>query len=137
MASPKPAFSARTLTIFNEQNFQNVFFTIDKPGQTIVFEEIITNTGNHYNSATGVFVAPVAGQYFFTTSVTDLSNQGGTVLHIVVNGKRVAEVSTVQGQVGGGGSTSVALEMNPGDEVFVRSYNAGGKVVGSFTGFQI
>lgn len=101
VASQKPAFSARTLNIFNSQNFQNVFVTIDKPEQTIVFAEIITNTGNHYNSATGVFVAPVAGQYFFTTSVRDLSNQGGTVLHIVVNGKRVAEVSIVQGQIGG------------------------------------
>ena len=32
------------------------------------FGELINNTGNHYNSSTGVFTCPIAGRYFVTFS---------------------------------------------------------------------
>ncbi|XP_045188636.1 cerebellin-2-like [Mercenaria mercenaria] len=136
----KPAFSARTMTIFNPQNMESKFFEIHTPDEIIVFDEIITNTGSHYSSVTGIFVAPSADQYFFATSVKDVSNRDGTTLHIVHNGRRVAEISAVRGANLGQepqGSNSVVLELSAGDEVAVRSFNAGGKVIGSFTGFKI
>ena len=35
-------------------------------GTTLVFNQARHNTGNHYNTSTGVFTAPIAGDYLFT-----------------------------------------------------------------------
>ena len=35
-------------------------------GETVVFQTAYHNRGNHYNTSTGVFTAPVAGVYSFT-----------------------------------------------------------------------
>ena len=36
-------------------------------GTTVVFNSVYENRGNHYNTSTGVFTAPVTGFYSFTT----------------------------------------------------------------------
>ena len=38
-------------------------------GQTVVFNQVITNDGNAYNKHTGLFMAPVTGTYFFTFTI--------------------------------------------------------------------
>ena len=38
-------------------------------GQTVVFNQVITNDGNAYNKNNGMFTAPVTGTYFFTFSI--------------------------------------------------------------------
>lgn len=133
----KPAFTARTRITYNPQNINHQLIFIDGPDKTIVFEEVITNAGSHYNSATGIFVAPVAGQYYFSINVKDFSGIHSTTLHIVLNGNRVAEVATLNKEYFGADSNSVVIELLAGDEVYVRSYNPGGRISGSFTGFQI
>jgi hypothetical protein len=35
-------------------------------GTTLIFDQARHNTGNHYNTSTGVFTAPIAGDYLFT-----------------------------------------------------------------------
>ncbi|WAR08515.1 C1QL4-like protein [Mya arenaria] len=39
--------------------------TLLGPGQTVIFDNVITNVGNAFKSATGVFRAPETGVYVF------------------------------------------------------------------------
>ena len=38
----------------------------DSANQKIVFNQALTNVGNHYNTSNGYFTAPIAGTYFFS-----------------------------------------------------------------------
>ena len=55
------------------------------PAGTIVWNKVRHNTGNAYNTSTGIFTAPVAGQYIF---MTNFFSQGGnySVADILING---------------------------------------------------
>ena len=51
----QPSFNAQRTT---NQGIQG--------GTTLIFDQARHNTGNHYNTSTGVFTAPIAGDYLFT-----------------------------------------------------------------------
>jgi len=52
---------------------------------TIVFNGTRHNIGNHYNTSTGYFTAPVAGTYIFTTQAFTNGSSSG-IVDIQVNG---------------------------------------------------
>ncbi|XP_052087459.1 heavy metal-binding protein HIP-like [Mytilus californianus] len=42
------------------------------PWDTVVFDQVISNNGNSYNAATGIFTAPIAGSYHFSSTIMTL-----------------------------------------------------------------
>ena len=58
-------------------------------GQTIIYNNILTNNGNGYDDRTGVFTWPVAGNYMF---VVDVFSPGPTSLHLHLNKTKVASL---------------------------------------------
>ncbi len=65
--------SSGRLTLLNQPTFYaNISsgYSISS-GQTsaLIFNNVVFNVGNHYNSSTNTFTAPIAGRYMFLTSV--------------------------------------------------------------------
>jgi len=52
------------------------------------FPTVLTNMGNDYNSSSGVFTCRIAGQYWFSASITktNYDNAGPTSCSIMING---------------------------------------------------
>nr|XP_020504475.1 uncharacterized protein LOC109995179 isoform X1 [Labrus bergylta] len=87
---------------------------------TLVYRTVITNLGNAYNSATGIFTAPVAGVYYFTI----FCHSGGdhtTSLKLYKNSQMMVAINdypTGTDQSDNGGN-AVFLQLQPGDHVYV------------------
>jgi hypothetical protein len=108
--------------------------------QAILFDTIVTNIGHHYSANTGVFTAPVNATYYFFASIMSHTNE---VLEteIVKNGVRKVLMYSYD-NVHEQGTNSVVLQLNIGDEVWVRhTSTVGTKVYGNgwstFSGFKI
>lgn len=59
-------------------------------GQTVIYDEILTNEGDGYDDRTGVFTCPVAGTYIF---VVDALSRKPVWLHLYLNKKKVASLT--------------------------------------------
>ena len=108
----------------------------------IIYDRVTTNKGSGYNTADGVFTAPLPGTYLFIwNSVTVNGNL--CYLTLFKNGARVdlsaysdaRSFSTVDS-----GSMSVVLEMTTSDRVWVQNTSCGylyGSQFISFSGCKI
>jgi hypothetical protein len=109
--------------------------------ENIKFETILLNAGGGYHSQHGLFIAPKAGIYLFSTSV--LTAQTMAYSQITKNGTPLAKVYGLgNSAIAEQGSVTVATQLNSGDEVWVKHiYPAGGDIWGerftSFTGVLI
>lgn len=95
--------------------------------QTIKFDTIVTNIGNHYNSYSGTFSPPQHGVYVFTWTL-HCWGEGYLYTHLVVNSRVVGATLTDALGVGSVRSTTgiVVVEVNQGDIVFVRTHPTNG-----------
>ncbi|KAL4226976.1 hypothetical protein ACF0H5_014952 [Mactra antiquata] len=110
--------------------------------QTFRFENVITNVGGFYDKITGVFKAPFAGIYVFSTTVVGMNEihahaalfKNDQQLNIMYVGSRVGNADT--------SSATIALELQTGDDISVRAIqNDGTAFYGDghnlFTGFLL
>ena len=108
---------------------------------TLIFDVVITNTGNGYNPSTGVFTSPISGTYVFYITAVEYSKQH-LIIDIVVNsvskvrayGHSAASYQT--------GTNMVVLELQKGDSVWVRHSSGKGYISQSiplttFSGYLI
>ena len=108
---------------------------------TLVFSGVLNNNGNHYSNSTGLFTAPVAGQYFVTFSglYDDHYNNTGAV-YIRRNTENL-----YRGYHQNSGSNYLQISMSGvvqcsvGDTISIYSGIAGWHIGGetSFSGFLI
>ncbi|VDI70172.1 Hypothetical predicted protein [Mytilus galloprovincialis] len=115
-------------------------------GQTVLFEHVITNIGNGLDPNTSIFKAPITGVYHFDVII--MSHLGEDMeTEIVKNGNGLVRLYSGNGDTWGVGMQAIVIQMNAGDDVWVRVYNNRGvndgniRVFGefwsSFSGFLL
>ncbi|XP_036375397.1 uncharacterized protein LOC118771495 [Megalops cyprinoides] len=89
---------------------------------TLVYAKVITNIGNCYNPATGIFTAAVSGVYYFrfTAHGSGSSIYIGSVLS--KNGNRIVTTYNYQGTGDSydDSSNAAVLQLEVGDQVYVQ-----------------
>ncbi|XP_023203176.1 complement C1q subcomponent subunit B-like [Xiphophorus maculatus] len=107
--------------------------------ETLKFERVITNIGNGYDPATGLFTAPVKGLYYI--QVTGISGPTGE-LHAGVKKNRENMFAIYQkARTQAGASNAMVLVLEQGDRVYVQLW--AGKTIADqgrlsiFTGFLV
>ena len=110
---------------------------------TVVFNDVTFNIGSHYNSATGIFTAPVSGRYWFSTNLASASGVDDIIFQIKVNGVSktgAGTQTTVQSGQEITSSTSAVLNLSANDQVTVytdRNLRCDNAITCNFSGFLI
>ncbi|KAK3580250.1 hypothetical protein CHS0354_012778 [Potamilus streckersoni] len=99
---------------------------------TIIFDHVITNIGGAYHPHTGVFITPIDGVYVFnlravararTWEWLELVKDGSWIQSILADAGSFDSFAT--------GSLVAVLELNKGNEVWVRTGGGTGEIHGS------
>ena len=123
----QPAFSARSTSLR----------TLN--GSPFIFDTAMLNIGNHYNTATGRFTAPIAGVYhFFVEFLANDTNTDTVDTRFYVNGVMTQNGSTYAPSTGSYRKVlmSSLIQLSANDVVDVRTQSGGsnGVMYGDSTG---
>ncbi|XP_052777626.1 caprin-2-like [Mya arenaria] len=108
-------------------------------GQTIIFDNDITNVGSAYNNHQGVFIAPIDGIYVFSATLSSFPN---TADHLkwVKNGQILCYLYVHSSGYDTSGST-IVVELNTGDDISIQNIDPDIKIHGGqytfFSGFLL
>lgn len=104
---------------FSAKLSKHKVFQVDKP---IIFDQVITNNGNGYDSETGEFTAPLTGRYMFTVTIkAQFSKQ--VCAEISRNDEMLGRVTAEYARIDkASGSMTVVAELNRDDVVKVTHY---------------
>ena len=90
-------------------------------GTVLVFDNAITNSGNGYNTSTGVFRAPIASAYVFSWTIV---SERGNRINIALEKNGVyygmSQSDGVTTQDNGSGSNTAVIELKAGEEVHLE-----------------
>lgn len=143
--------AANTTNAYKFSVYRNAAWTTGSSASLIAFDTKIFDTGSNVDVVTnkGRFTAPVAGFYFFSTSVGSNTSNGGNnqqVLYLFVNGSNKHTLSNnfvpvVSSSQATHGSALVQLAANDYVEIYYQDTFATGGVTGSintwFQGFLV
>ncbi|XP_041649938.1 complement C1q-like protein 3 [Cheilinus undulatus] len=109
---------------------------------TLIYKTVKTNIGNAYNSATGIFTAPVAGVYYFTFFYNANSTHKAFLM-LYKNSVQIVFIweNSSKTESYDSGGNAVFLQLKRGDQVYVRmgenSHIYGGSYYTTFSGFLV
>lgn len=106
-------------------------FTFNGSNRFAAYGRAVVNRGNHYNTSTSLFTAPVGGVYVFHAGCTANSTThaaGFMVIELVINGTLLASSFSSSSDVvnthEGGMSCSFVVELNANDTVRPQMYHS-------------
>ncbi|XP_041646491.1 multimerin-2-like isoform X6 [Cheilinus undulatus] len=108
----------------------------------LIYKTAITNIGNAYNTATGVFTAPVSGVYYFTLFY-NAGGEHGTFLILYKNNHVIVTTAGLEtnNDPNDNGGNAVFLQLQLGDQVFVKllqdTHVYGNDYITTFSGFLV
>ncbi|XP_016107581.1 cerebellin 11 isoform X4 [Sinocyclocheilus grahami] len=112
--SPKVAFTASMSN--TEDTHRGPFSTETK----LIFDKVLTNIGNAYNPATGVFTAPVKGVYYFRYSGSAFSSHEMGLSIFKGTVRFVSSYEYNSGERNDQMSNGAVMELDVGEEVHTR-----------------
>ncbi|XP_070541972.1 complement C1q and tumor necrosis factor-related protein 9-like [Ptychodera flava] len=112
---------------------------------TVIYNKVYSNVGNGYSSSTGKFTCSVSGVYFFMISGMRIySYSTNMYICLMKNNEKLpcVYVDDTGGRKYGAASTSVIIDLEEGDEVWVRLGNgyalySDSDEYASFTGYLL
>ena len=102
--------------------------TADYVNAKVIFNTIKTNNGNHYSTTTGLFTAPISGNYFFHSSIRKASSGVG-YFGLGIYKNDVQQMKNRSYAAAGGFTNtvpiSIVLTLSAGDTVYIYAESTG------------